>query len=277
MILGLLGHPVAHSRSPAMHAAWIRDAGLDAVYLPFEVDPDTSGDALLSAIRTLGFTGVNLTVPFKERVLPGLDGVDAIARRIGAVNTVTLRDGRLHGTNTDAPGFVAALRERDPTLTRVVGRTALVLGAGGAARAVAVGLRDAGAERVVLLNRTVARAEAVCADLNSAEPHPVFVAGALDAFGEHAPNASVFAVAVSGPGEAAVACLDPDAVPDDALWVDLNYWSSDPPLWQALATRGVLLQDGLPMLIHQGALAFEAFTGHRADPESARRALTNAP
>ncbi len=276
MILGLLGYPVAHSRSPAMHAAWIRDAGLDAVYLPFEVDPDTSGDQLLSAIRTLGLKGVNLTVPFKERVLAGLDVVDERARRVGAVNTVIRREGLLHGTNTDAPGFVAGLREVDPALDCVRGRTAVILGAGGAGRAVAAGLREAGAARIVILNRTLARAEAVCAALNATEPDDPFVPDALDRFDVHAPDASVFAVAVSGPGQPAIAALDPHAVPEHAVWVDLNYWSDAPPLVRELDSRGVRVQDGLPMLIHQGALAFEAFTGRPADRQSARIALADA-
>ena len=275
MNFGLLGHPVGHSVSPTMHAAWIRDAGLDATYQAFEIDPSTPAHTVLAAADARALTGFNLTVPFKERVLPVIAArgeVDAQARRIGAINTVCVRQGRLHGTNTDAPGFVAGVRERDPTLDRVVGRTVVVLGAGGAGRAVAVGLGQAGAARVVILNRTVPRAEAVVRSL--ADPS-VYLAGSLEQFADWAPQASLFAVAVSGPGQAAIASLDPARVPRDALWVDLNYWSTEPPLWADLEARGIPLQDGLPMLIHQGALAFEAFTGRPADPESARAALTN--
>jgi shikimate dehydrogenase len=133
-VYGLVGSPVAHSLSPRMHSAWIAEAGLDASYLPFETPPGSTGEAILSALSTLGIAGANLTVPFKVRVIPHLAALDPVAQRTGAVNTVVFRDGRWVGSNTDAPGFAAAVHETGHSLE---GAHVVVLGAGGAGRAVA--------------------------------------------------------------------------------------------------------------------------------------------
>jgi len=269
--LGLLGHPVKHSLSPRIHGAWIAAAGLDATYEAHEVDPTISGEGLISKINSRRLSGVNLTVPFKERVLPLLDEVDAVARRTGAVNTVVLRDGALWGTNTDVPGFMASVREAGAQLQ---GATALVLGAGGAARAVALGLADGGVAEILLLNRTVARAEQVAEELNRSCPQVHFLGAGLSRFPELSPRASVFAMTVSRPGLPAICALDTGGVRPDALWIDLNYWDPEPPRFAALREQGVRTVGGLSMLIHQGALAFTAFTGLPADPAVAWDALS---
>lgn len=263
-VFGVVGHPVAQSRSPSMHAAWFAYAGLPGAYHAFEIAPDTSGDALISAIRTLGLAGVNLTVPFKERVVPHLDAIAPIAERIGAVNTIVRRDGTLWGTNTDAPGFLSGLAEMPFDDSH--DRRAVVIGAGGAGRAVVFALSQAGWSGV-LLNRTVARAERVVADVVGWSAAP------LDAFTLHAPNAGVFAVASAKSADPVIARLDPSVVRAGSRWVDLNYGPGERPLFRRLAQHGVSVQDGLSMLIHQGALAFRAFTGHPAPIEVARSAL----
>lgn len=264
--LGLVGHPVKHSLSPKMHGAWIAAAGLDATYEAYEVDPATPGGDLLAKITALGLSGVNLTVPFKERVLPLLDGLDPVARRTGAVNTVVLGDGALWGSNTDVPGFMMSVREAG---ARLDGATALILGAGGAARAVAFGLAEGGVAEILLLNRTVERAREVALHLNRSCPQVEFSGESLSRFPELSRRASVFAMTVSRPGLPAVRALDTRGVRADALWIDLNYWDPKPPRFAALREQGVRTVGGLSMLIHQGALAFTAFTGAPADPQVA--------
>ncbi|MCB9682456.1 MAG: shikimate dehydrogenase [Alphaproteobacteria bacterium] len=268
-VFALIGHPVAHSLSPALHNGELAAHGVDAVYVALPVDP-AHRDRVAGAIRTLGLAGCNLTVPFKEAVVHGLDAVEGVARVIGAVNTV-VRDGqRLVGHNTDADGFVAGLHEAFGPVAP--GCTALVLGAGGAGLAVGVGLARAGARQVTWLNRTPERAQAAVDRCQAALPSTHLHAGPLDArtFAALAPHADVIVQATSGGGTAVVEGLDPQAVRDDAIWVDLNYWMADPPLWRALAARGVRLQDGRPMLVHQAALALGLLTGISPDTDRMR-------
>lgn len=264
---GVVGHPVAHSRSPAMHRAWIDAAGLDAVYVTFDVGPQPDGARVVDALRTLGVAGANLTVPLKESVLPHLDAVAPQAAAIGAVNTVVLQGGRLVGSNTDADGFCDGVEARGRPIR---GSRALVLGAGGAGRAVAAGLAERGAY-VHLLNRTEDRAHRAAEHLAA---HGLVVqAGGLGLADVLSRTADLLVCAVSGPGADAVRRLDVSGFRQDALWVDLNYWCPDPPLGAELRARGVDVCDGRAMLVHQGARAFRAFTGRHADPALGWRAL----
>ncbi len=156
VVLGIFGDPVEHSLSPRMQNAAIAAAGINAVYVPFHVEKGAVG-AAVAAVRALGLLGVNVTVPHKEAVLPYLDAIDAEAEMIGAVNTIVNRCGRLIGYNTDGQGFLASLRSDlafDPG-----GRKAVVLGAGGAARAAVAALAKAGAAAVTIVNRSRDRAE----------------------------------------------------------------------------------------------------------------------
>lgn len=265
-VYGVLGYPVAHSLSPAMHNAWLRAAGLPGTYQAFEVDPTLNdrGRRVVEAMRTLGLAGVNLTVPLKTDVLPFLDAVDPMARAIGAVNTVVPRDGGLWGTNTDAEGFC---REVEGLGGRF-DRPAVVLGAGGAGRAVVAGLLARGCPGVRLLNRTRSRAEAVAA---------AFEAGRVDVFSLEAlpdvvQDVGIVACCVAGPGAEVIRALPIVGVPGDAVWVDLNYWMQDPPHAESFRRRG-RFGDGRAMLVHQGALAFAAFTGVTPDLSVGRAAV----
>lgn len=166
-LCGVVLHPAGHTRSPAMHNAAFRALGIDAAYLAFDVAPEHLRAAVAGA-RSLGVRQLAVSLPHKEAVIPLLDEVDGVARRIGAVNTVTLRGDRLCGDNTDWIGAVRAL-ERE---TKLSGRKAVVLGAGGSARAVVYGLLERGA-RVTVLNRTPARAEALAADLGAEAAGPL--------------------------------------------------------------------------------------------------------
>ncbi|NUQ39601.1 MAG: shikimate dehydrogenase, partial [Caldilineales bacterium] len=140
LLTGLIGWPVAHSRSPAMHNAAFAAAGIDGVYLPLPVHPERVGEAV-AGLRALGFRGANVTIPHKEAVIPHLHTLSPAAQAIGAVNTIIVQaDGVLQGENTDAPGFLADLHEQGVSLAEVQAGGALILGAGGSARAVAYAL-----------------------------------------------------------------------------------------------------------------------------------------
>ena len=261
-IFGLVGHPVRHSLSPEMHTALFQRLGLDAVYVAFDVDP-ARADRVADAIRTLDLVGVNLTVPFKERVLPHLDHLTIAAREAGAVNVVIHVDGHLTGYNTDGAGLVASLAEEhgfDPADTRCA-----VLGAGGAGRAVAASLAQSA--EVTLFNRTLARAEAAAADLG-------LTAAPFEDFGDQPFDLVVNCL--GGGAEELVEALPIERLPDSAIWVDANYWNPRPPRLAACQARGLRTSTGLGMLVHQGALSFELFTGHPVEASELRSILQKA-
>ncbi|HTT79580.1 MAG TPA: shikimate dehydrogenase, partial [Stellaceae bacterium] len=166
-LAGIIGWPVAHSRSPALHNFWLAKHGIDGAYVPLPVRPEHLAQAL-RGLAALGLRGCNLTIPHKEAALSIVDRVDPLARRIGAVNTIVVAaDGSLDGGNTDAYGFSENLREHAPQWRPAAG-PAIVLGAGGAARAVVAALSEAGVGDIRLVNRTRERAEALARDLGSA-------------------------------------------------------------------------------------------------------------
>jgi shikimate dehydrogenase len=258
-VYAVIGRPVAHSGSPALHNLWFVRHGIDAVYVALDVPPERGGGTLAAALRTLGLAGANLTIPHKTAIVPHLDDLDDAARAIGAANTV-VRDGdRLRGFNTDAAGFTTSFEaESGRSLS---GARALVLGAGGAGRAVAFGVARAGAARVWLANRTLDVAERAAAPLGDAvRAVPLADASRL------LPDVDVVVNALSGPGADAARHLDVDRLPPDATWADLNYWMPDPPARDACRKTGRLFLDGGGMLRAQAALAFEHFTGVWPEP-----------
>jgi shikimate dehydrogenase len=165
-LAGVMGWPVEHSLSPRLHGYWLEQHGIDGAYVPLAVAPADLPTAL-TALPALGFRGVNLTLPHKEQALDLCQEVDDLARRIGAVNTIVVRDGRLFGSNSDAFGFLENLKDGAPDW-RAEAAPAVVLGAGGASRAVVAALADAGAPEVRLVNRTRERAEALATALGGA-------------------------------------------------------------------------------------------------------------
>ncbi|MCB9635863.1 MAG: shikimate dehydrogenase [Sandaracinus sp.] len=268
-VFGIVGYPVSHSRSPAMQEAAFRACGIDARYVPFPVAPERLGDAI-RGLRALGVVGANVTVPHKEAVLAELDEVEPAARAMGAVNTL-VRDGdRWIGTNTDAEGLARSLDE----VGAVVGDRLIVLGAGGAARAAVVGL-GARAREVVVAARRVSQAEALVASL-SLEGVKLSVCGldALDAPFEGASTVVQATSATLGEGaEAFVDALPLNALPKDATLVDLVYVPRRTALLRAAEARGLRTVEGVGMLVHQGALAFERWTGVEAPVDVMREAL----
>jgi shikimate dehydrogenase len=260
-LAGIMGAPIGHSRSPRLHGYWLEQHGIDGAYLPFHVAPEALEQAL-RALPALGIKGVNLTIPHKEAGLRLVDEVSATARRIGAVNTIIVQeDGSLFGDNTDAFGFRAHLEAELPDRQWAVAGPAVVLGAGGAARAVAVALLDMGFTTLRLVNRTAERAEALAetregraAALPWAERSAALAGAALLV------NTTSLGMKGQPPLEIAL-----DRLPGDALVTDIVYTPLETPLLAAARTRGHATVDGLGMLLHQGRPGFHACFG--VDPE----------
>lgn len=253
-VFALIGHPVRHSLSPAMYNALFQDLGIDAVYVAFDVFPDRAS-GLADALRTLDLRGVNLTVPFKASILTALDHRTRAVEEALATNVVVQHEGKLTGYNTDGEGFARAF---EAEFGSARGLSAVILGAGGAGRAVAAGLADRGASVVTLCNRTPA--DAHVSRLAGFFPGTRFRAAGLspEAF---AAVGSVDLVVNCASGEAPVGGLSLDHLGTSTIVCDVNYWMAEPALLASARGRGLRTQDGLPMLVEQGALSFELFTG----------------
>ncbi len=230
------------------------------MYVALDIDPGNATD-VVPAFRTLGLAGANLTVPFKTAVVSQLDGLTPLAKAIGAVNTLYWDNGALCGDNTDAQGFVDGLVEAHGSLKGP--QTAIVLGVGGAGRAVAAGLAAEGVAQIHLLNRTPHTASTVAEQFAEAYPRTTFHAHELNgtSFRSCATQATLVVNCVAGPGAEAIAGLPLAAVNPTAIWADLNYWMTDPPGFAALRNRGLRMVDGHGMLRHQAARAFHRWTG----------------
>ena len=275
-IVGVIGWPVSHSVSPAMHNAAFAALGLDWCYVPLPVPldpPERIGEAL-RGLRALGLRGANVTVPHKQAVMPYLDRLSPAAAAIGAVNTIVVEaDGSLLGDNTDAPGFVADLRDHaiDPG-----GKRVLVLGAGGSARAVVYGLAEAGCRSVAIANRTLERAEQLAAEMGAHFPAIPITA--------HALPAAVAALAADADLVVNTTSLGMTPNMETTPWdervsfrsgqvvYDLVYNPPQTRLLRKAAEDGAQAIGGLGMLIWQGAIAFERWTGQQPPVDKMRRA-----
>jgi shikimate dehydrogenase len=251
-----MGWPVAHSLSPRLHGHWLRRYGIDGAYVPLPVLPERLEQAL-SALPALGFAGANLTIPHKEAAVALVDRLSPAAERIGAVNTVVVEpDGTLSGDNTDGFGFIAALSESGVGWRAEAG-PAVLLGAGGAARAVAVALLDAGAPEVRLLNRTPDRARTLAGELGG----PIYAvewaerAAALDGA---ALLVNTTSLGMRGQPPLVLAL---DALPRTALVTDVVYTPLITALLAVARARGNPVVDGLGMLLHQARPGFRAWFG----------------
>ena len=259
-IAGVIGWPVAHSLSPRLHGYWLQTLGIDGAYVPLPVAPENISDAL-RALPKLGFAGANVTVPHKEAALAAVDEVSEIANRIGAVNTLICKsDGTLYGDNTDAFGFIENLRAGAPSWRPDSGR-ALVLGAGGAARAVITALIDAGVTEISLSNRTLARAYDVAQYIGGNVA--VVPWEARDTAAEGVTllvNTTTLGMTGKAPLE-----MDIRALADDAVVTDIVYAPLQTPLLASAHARGLTTVDGLGMLLHQARPGFEAWFGVRPE------------
>ncbi|MFN8722159.1 MAG: shikimate dehydrogenase [Rhodospirillales bacterium] len=255
-VAGVMGWPVGHSRSPRLHGHWLREHAIDGAYVPLAVSPERLGDAV-RGLGALGLRGCNVTVPHKEAVIPLLDRIDATARATGAVNTIVVEaDGTLSGSNTDVFGFMENLREGAPDW-RPAGTVAVVVGAGGAARAVAWALREAGATEVRVVNRTHDRAARLAADIGG----PVHAVAWAER--EAALDGAGLLVNTTTQGMEGQARLDLrlDALPRTAIVNDIVYVPLATPLLADAAARGNPVVDGLGMLLHQARPGFAAWFG----------------
>ena len=264
----VIGDPVRHSRSPAIHNAAFAAAGIDWAFTAFEV-PAGKGAEALDAMRVLGLAGMSVTMPLKAEVAAAADSVDEAVEILGAANCmVPLGDGRVHAANTDAAGFIAGLRA-DAGVSAEGLRVAL-MGGGGAARAVAWGLAAAGAADVAVINRTQAKAEAAAsiANVASRAGRPGRV-GTMDDIA--AADVVVNATSVGMGADPSMPC-DPTLLRPGQVAVDLVYEPIETAWLVALRQRGVEAHNGLSMLAYQAAAAFELWTGAEAPVEVMRQA-----
>jgi shikimate dehydrogenase len=266
-LAGVIGWPVGHSRSPQLHGHWLARHGIDGAYVPLAVAPDRLA-AALRGLPALGFRGCNVTVPHKEAAMALVDELDPLARRIAAVNTIVVReDGSLFGTNTDGFGFLANLQAGAPDWSAGQG-PAVVIGAGGASRAIIVALTDAGAPEIRLANRTRARAEKLAAELGG----PVTVVDWADRAAALDGAALLVNTTTGGMQGHAALDLPLDALPRTALVNDIVYVPLETPLLAAARARGHRVVDGIGMLLHQARPGFEAWFGVAPAVDAALRA-----
>jgi len=264
----LIGWPAAHSRSPLIHHYWLRTLGIEGGYVIEAVPPDEFKDFLFR-LSHRGFVGANVTIPHKERAL-ALSKPDERASAVGAANTLWYQDGELCSTNTDVEGFIDNLNSSAPGWETA--EDALVLGAGGSARAVVFGLLERGVKRVHLANRTTERARAL-SDQFGARVLPV----AWDAIGDLLPRAGLLVntTSLGMLGQPALE-LDVDLLPSHAVVADLVYVPLQTPLLAATRARGLKTADGLGMLLHQAVRGFELWFGQRPQVTSELRSLVEA-
>ncbi len=267
----VVGHPIGHSRSPLIHGHWLREHAVDGTYERIDVAPDDF-PAFLARFPAGSFVGGNVTIPHKEAAFRAVDHATARARRLEAVNTLWIEDGRLHGDNTDELGFVGSLDEAVGEAWARDTRTALVIGAGGAARAVAAGLLDRGVPRILIANRTPARAADVAAlDPARTEVLPWEAREARLPQADLVVNTTSLGMTGQPPLDLAL-----DALPATAIVADIVYVPLETPLLAAARRRGLRAVDGLGMLLHQAAPGFERWFGVRPAVTGALRDLVVA-
>jgi shikimate dehydrogenase len=266
-LAGVMGWPVGHSRSPRLHGYWLEQLELDGAYVPLAVEPKDF-PAAMAALPKLGFRGANVTVPHKEAALALADVIDPLAARIGAVNTlVVLEDGRIEGRNTDAFGFLENLRRNAPPWQPQAG-PAVVLGAGGAARAVVAALVDAGVPEIRLLNRSLTRAEHLATEIGG----PIRPCAWDQRFRILDGAALLVNTTILGMSGQPKLDIDLTLLPVTAVVNDIVYVPLLTDLLCAAQARGNRIVDGLGMLLWQAVPGFEAWFGVRPEVTEALRA-----
>ena len=271
LLAGVMGDPVMHSRSPKLHNYWLTKYGLTGAYMPLTIAREHLR-AALRALPALGFSGCNLTIPHKEAALKIVDTVDPLARRIGAVNCVVVAtDGSLEGQNHDAFGYIESVREAQPGWRADTGPI-VVIGAGGGARAVLVGLIDQGAREIRLVNRTMARAEALANELSDS------ITALSWEERERALEDAAMLINATNQGMVGEPPLDLaiDRLPVSALVSDIVYIPRETALIAAARTRGNPMVNGLGMLLHQARPAFQAWFGIMPEVTPELRAMIEA-
>lgn len=277
--VGLIGYRLKHSISPIFQQAAVDYLDLDIRYEVWDTDKDELPN-VVEGIRQPSKLGANVTIPYKEVALPFLDKVDQLARRIGAVNTIVKRDEKLVGYNTDASGFLRALEEDGGFVPK--GKRAVLIGAGGAARAVGFALVGADVKSLVILNRTQDRGEALAWDLKISDTEVIALpwkdGRTLKALAECDLLVNCTSVGMKDNAAENKSPLGIGLIPKRALVYDVVYNPIETPLLSAAKKAGARTLGGLPMLVYQGAASFELWTGKPAPIEimmrAAKRALT---
>ena len=254
----VVGNPIKHSMSPILHGYWLKKYGIDGNYEPVELDPDDLS-AFMQKLARGYYSGGNVTIPFKEAVLNYCDHLDPAAQSIGAVNTLWTENGRIYGGNTDSHGFTANLDSSAPGWENL--RRALVIGAGGAARAVLHGLIHRKFEEIKIVNRTQSRAKKLAQYFGN----QISVAGLPEKLPPQYREALIVNASSLGMAGQKPLNLDLEGLGQDAIICDLVYNPLTTPLLEQAAQKGARTVDGLGMLIHQAVPAFERFFGHRPE------------
>lgn len=271
-LLGVMGHPINHSFSPAIQNAALNDAGLDYAYLPLEV-PKESLNNTLKWIKTLNFRGFNVTIPHKNNILPLLDEVTEEAKTVGAVNTVIRENGRLIGYNTDIVGFIAGLAEAN---FKAENKNAVILGAGGAARAVIAGLLNEKVKNIAIAARNIEKAEVLAKNFNSGI---VCVNFADEEYKNVLKDADIVVNTTPlgmYPNVDAMPPVDFSVVKKDALIYDVIYTPEETKFLREAKENGLKTVNGETMLVEQGAAAFRLWTGENPNTNLMKETLRNA-
>ncbi|MFM7200536.1 MAG: shikimate dehydrogenase [Myxococcota bacterium] len=265
-VYGIMGCPVRHTLSPRMYNLLFESMGINSVYVPFEVEPESLPRALVG-LRALGLQGVHLTAPFKEAVVPYLDRLSREAAAIGAVNVVLNTRGMLYGDNTDGRGYVRALQRE--LGYEVGGRTVALLGAGGSARAIAFTLARVGVATLSIFNRTLERAQKLAADLKHHYPALQVESLPLEAkvFSERAAELSLVIDCTTPAQDNPVNHFPVEGLSVETVVSDISYHHAGAPLLERAREAGLRTQDGLGMLVHQGALSLTLLAGLTVKPE----------
>ncbi len=265
-LAGVIGHPIAHSKSPALHGFWLKRLGIKGHYIPLDIAPGDLRETLQMLPR-LGFVGVNVTIPYKEEVLKLANVVTDRAALIGAANTLIFRkDGKIHADNTDGSGFIANLRQHAPNWNPAAGPAA-VLGAGGASRAVIAALIEVGAPEIRVANRTRPRADALRSEFGAKiQVHEWVQAGNM--IEGCAMLVNTTSLGMVGKPDMRVPL---DALRSSMLVTDLVYAPLKTQLLIEAEAAGCTVVDGLGMLLHQAAPGFERWFGQRPEVDEATR------
>jgi shikimate dehydrogenase len=273
---GVIGHPVGHSISPAVYAAAFEAAGVDGTYEAWDTPPDLL-EGRVASLRGDEFLGANVTIPHKQSVISLLDDMDDVAKKAGAVNTIVHRDGRLAGHNTDVAGFARSLREDAGFDAR--GKRTMLLGSGGAARAVALALIEAGAALIYVVARQPKKIDAMVVDLKPLTPTGTTVTWAYWGDGSYLRSleeahliVNCTPVGMAGSQDEGTSVLPADLLQPHTTVYDLVYNPVDTPLVKAARTRGAKAVSGLGMLVYQAAESFRLWTGRDADTDAMLKA-----
>ena len=257
-LAAVLGNPISHSKSPRMHNYWLKKNKLNGYYIPIKVEPEDF-EQTIRALVNMGFSGVNVTIPHKLSALKIADKSSSTAQYIGAANTLTFtKENKIYADNTDAYGFINNIKCKYPDWTPKKG-TSVVLGAGGASRAVIAALLSEGSEKIIVLNRTIEKAEAPKKDYDN----KITVESWKNINEVAASSTNIINTTSLGMNNESHIAIHPNAIPETALVTDLVYTPLETNFLKMAKNRGSRTVDGLGMLIHQGVPGFEAWFGQK--------------